>query len=793
MKLRNKVISKIVSVLLIFGLVYFQGPFITLAEEATPSPSVNPSPSSSPETVVSSSSTPEPTPTPSSSPSESPSSSPSPSSTSTAALVVSPTPTPTVMPWTDWTGEGDWTTRSTNQNTGAESTNSATTTDSSDTTIQNTNTAAIQNDTATTSTTGSNSASQNTGDATITTGDASTTSSTQNIANLNWVGQGDWTNMWNGEALNYVTGYGSTNTATNNFDGVIQVLTENGVNIQNLAANTSTTGQNSALQNTGNATITTGDAAALATIFNLANTNIIGASDVNLLYQDIFGSFQGDIDLSTATPYLLSSLASAPLTVSSSNQTTGADSTNSATQTSNLSLDVQNLNDGILDNNLDLSAVSGQNTASENTGNATITTGDAEIIANIINMLNTNVYTPSFYLGVINVFGEWLGNLILPQMPSGSVAGTAATSSSNSLTGADSVNTASNTDTTQMDIQNQNDGTVGNDLTLAGITGDNSASQNTLSGFIDTGNTTIDADQANWVNTNIVSDSPWWMILINNMGTWTQVLIPTSSLTGVNVVTDLDTLGQSATNTQTGADSTNTATNSNTTGISSSNQNTGQIQNTINANAITGQNSADRNTGFATITTGDASILANTINFLNTNIYTPSFLLTIVNVFGNWQGNVVDAGTSTTGLQVNTTDSQTQNTVQQAFTIQSPSVGGNSPTNTTQNTTNNTSTETEQNQTNSKTGVNLQITSAPSGGLDFSVNNDTVSTPDDGDGEVLSFTENSSTPTTTQSIAAKITNPAYLLSEANLLPFVAGMGLLSLYLKRSQRKMRGGV
>ena len=63
---------------------------------------------------------------------------------------------------------------------------------------------------------------------------------------------------------------------------------------------------------------------------------------------------------------------------------------------------------------LNLSANTGQNIASQNTGgNSNIQTGDATIIATIVNFVNNNISGDSrLVVTVINVFGQWFGDFV---------------------------------------------------------------------------------------------------------------------------------------------------------------------------------------------------------------------------------------------------------------------------------------------------------------------------------------------------------------------------------------------
>lgn len=577
------------------------------------------------------------------------------------AILPSPSPSYAPMSWTTWTGDGDWTSWASNSQTGSSSTNTASTDSSQTTSLTNTNIATIDNTTDTFSTTGGNTASDNTGNASINTGEATNISSIQNLANLNfWTGEGDWTNLWNGEALNWRTGSGSTNASSAELDRILSVLNENGVDVDNLINSFSSSGANTASDNTGNASITTGDASMLATIFNLANTNIFGTDAINILYQDIYGAYNGNINLAGANSFNLPAgrqglPQGSAGNLSSENNTTGFNSDNLSEVIGTLTVDILNNNTGDLINNLDLEAISGNNTASDNTGNSYIETGDADVIANLINFLNTNVFTNEFYLGVINVYGSWNGNLVLPEYNEGNSSyANLAASATNEFTGSSSSNDSTTSLTDATTIENNNFGTVNNNFNATAETGGNSASDNTLNGTIRTGSANAEGNLANFTNTNVVSDSPWWLILVNNLGTWIPILVPSYS-GSTQLVLDLDDLGSGdnysgtevplyAGNEFTGSSSDNSALASQTNETNIANNNDGSITNNVDTLALTGGNEANRNTGHGTVITGDANIWINALNFLNTNIIAPSFMLTVINIFGNWTGDILNAG-----------------------------------------------------------------------------------------------------------------------------------------------------
>ncbi|MBI2011197.1 hypothetical protein HYS91_00365, partial [Candidatus Daviesbacteria bacterium] len=567
------------------------------------------------------------------------------------------------MPWTTWTGQGDWTTWSSNNQTGSGSDNSANTTVNQTENLTNTNNATVNNTADTGAATGSNTASDNTGNATIATGDATNSSGTSTVANTNyiqWTGQGDWTNLWNGEALNWMTGSNSTNESAANFSKILDVLNQNGVDVNNLINSFSHSGNNIASDNTGNATIHTGDASVLASLFNMANSNIFGANAIDVLFQDIYGNYSGNVYLSSATPVSLNGIDAAPIEYNSANSQTGFNSTNNATVVGSLVLDILNDNSGVLHNLMNLEAITGENTASDNTGNGFIETGNAEIIANLINFLNTNIFANDVYLGMVNVFGDWAGNLVLPEYNGTNDGGSGALelAANNGFTGSNSDNNSTTNISSDASLTNNNTGIVNNNFNAAVETGNNSASDNTMHGFVNSGNAFAEGNVANWVNTNVISDSPWWLVLVNNLGHWTPVLFPSYN-SGTQVVLDIDDLGlyggDSPSNSSaysgnniTGSLSDNNATTDLSSTSNITNNNTGTIHNNVDALALTGNNEADRNTGSGTVLTGDASVWINALNFLNTNVIAPSFMITIVNIFGSWTGDILNYGEPST-------------------------------------------------------------------------------------------------------------------------------------------------
>src|SRR5206468_1987958 len=81
----------------------------------------------------------------------------------------------------------------------------------------------------------------------------------------------------------------------------------------------------------------------------------------------------------------------------------------------NNTLTVNDQQNGQIANNLDLNALSGNATVSQNTTGGNATSGNAEAVANVVNMLNSYIGAKQSFVGVVNVFGNLSGNILMPQ------------------------------------------------------------------------------------------------------------------------------------------------------------------------------------------------------------------------------------------------------------------------------------------------------------------------------------------------------------------------------------------
>jgi hypothetical protein len=208
----------------------------------------------------------------------------------------------------------------------------------------------------------------------------------------------------------------STNIHTASAD---QTFQSNDAIIQNNLALDAQTGNNAAVGNTsGDNRVITGNANIDTNVINVANSNIDGGNMWLVIINEA-GKWIGKIlggngsNMAASEGTMLSTDAQGNVIVTNAN---GANSTNVTTvNNSSHSTTTQN-NTVNIQNTLNLSANTGGNESNYNTGgNSSVVTGNANIIANMVNFVNNNITgNGKLFVTVVNVFGSWLGDFLLP-------------------------------------------------------------------------------------------------------------------------------------------------------------------------------------------------------------------------------------------------------------------------------------------------------------------------------------------------------------------------------------------
>jgi uncharacterized repeat protein (TIGR01451 family) len=334
------------------------------------------------------------------------------------------------------------------------------------------------------------------------------------------------------------------------------------------------------------AAIQTGDAEAAALIVNDINSNKIGCNFTDLIY-NITGVYDGDINLYEEFRRILENECS------------------SFSDEEVIAILIENINEALVKNTASASAESGENSIS-GAGEASISTGDAAALAIIINLINRNLVGDNWLFSVINVLGEWNGDLIVP--------------------GEGLLNFSGGPENINLEVTNENSASVNNTAASSASTGGNSA-EGSDEAQIETGDAASFSNVLNVINTNIVKNN-WFFLMINNAGNWIGSILNWEGGILSNVFSyDFGSNGLNDIASGIGGI------------LGVSNKNEADVENTASASAATGGNSIS-DSGSASISTGNATAIAHILNFINTNIVGNNWFFAVVNIFGSWNGNL---------------------------------------------------------------------------------------------------------------------------------------------------------
>lgn len=317
-------------------------------------------------------------------------------------------------------------------------------TNNSELVIRNTNNADIQNDITLTSNTGNNSAINNISSGTsVNTGDAYSALNLFTMANTNLVGNcyfygvinlfgsqhGDiilpyeldvlhnsFTPLMFGSNVTNTGDNTEVNNATTTQNETI-IKNTNNASVNESVTSTNTTGDNSMIDTINFNTIgsiVTGDAHSNHNVIDIINSNFV-ANNFFILLINRYGTWNGQV-IGLDSSYMLVPQAgspTAPNLYSTLITNTGDSLQSSANQSNNSTVVVENTNNLTLDNNINLLSNTGGNEAGR--FNASINTGDAQTKANIVTMGNTNITGDNWFFAVINIFDDFIGNIIFPR------------------------------------------------------------------------------------------------------------------------------------------------------------------------------------------------------------------------------------------------------------------------------------------------------------------------------------------------------------------------------------------
>jgi hypothetical protein len=368
-------------------------------------------------------------------------------------------------------------------------------------------------------------------------------------------------------------------TSTPSKKSTTTVTATNTAEVSNEVSVTADTGANTARSSSQSVSIQTGDATAYARILNKVNTNTVNSSGAVSFINNLAGN------VSTIN------LREAP--VFSKNRSSDKDSSSTTNQRCRSSDACQN---NTVINTSNTATVTNAVTARSSTGgnqaygtNANIDTGDAYAAADVVNIANTNIIDSSYLLFSFNNFGDWSGNLVFP----------------NKETIAD--NFSGLTKTT---------GAAANEGQQAEANAEGTSSNSVGTVIDNSGADVTSADQ--------------FMVALQVHGDWTgevfnapDILQWQKGRNGLRVFT---------------AGTGSSAVKPSNSDITTDNQ--ADVNNDVEVHALTGKNQATSSTGTSSITTGRARAASNVINVVNTNVVGQNMLLGVLNIFGDWDGNI---------------------------------------------------------------------------------------------------------------------------------------------------------
>ena len=594
--------------------------------EVTPSPSPNietPSPTPAIQTITPS---PEPTQTP---------------TPPVESVSLSPTPTPQSTITTGNANASSQTDTTVNKNQDTISGNISTqqgscappegeTNCQNDINISNNNQATVSGATDSLANTGDNQESGSGGDATIITGNATASGEITNDINSNTVILKDF------ETLTPTPTLSEDNTpvacpfdsldsseSTTASDTSLLVLTttptpsakdlvitnNNEGELSNEANIFANTGGNLAAENLGNVDLKTGDASAWVNLINFLNTNILG-SNFQILVLNI-AEDNKETNLNEVWKELQAQNSPEDLFLVSK-------------ENSSLNLFFYNQNQAVLENKITVCATTGDNQAKQN-NSVSLNTGNATAVANVNNLVNTNILGSNFFFGILNITGDYSGNLILPRPE-------------RFLTFSNSTGSG-----TPVIFENQNTANIENNLASIADTGNNQISNNGGNNVLKTGSAFPLANSLSLVNLNLYRND-WFYVLTNVLGDWSGKVYSWSNPGAIE-----EKASESQSYEVNNYSSTSVAQEIQSNSVTPTpiiefqNQNNAEVRNDIQVVASTGGNQVSNSQAKTTLTTGNAKSAVNLFNFVNLNILSSRWFLGLVNILGKWSGNLIYA------------------------------------------------------------------------------------------------------------------------------------------------------
>lgn len=402
------------------------------------------------------------------------------------------------------------------------------------------------------------------------------------------------------------TGPGSSNSATTTSGITIGSNNTNNLSMNNGIHSQASTGNAGVLYNTSGGDAGTGGAESLANIANVlqSSANVFGP-DTATFTANINGDVNGDFMFDPSAV-----------------MNTGPGSNNSANTTGNLTVNQANNTDASINNNIDVGANTGDATVASNTKGGNATSGNANAIVDLMNVINSTVAAGKSFVGTVNINGNLNGDILLPQ---GLLDQLLASS------GPNSTNTESNNLNVGITDTNNTTSNILNDINANADSGNATVAGNTQGGAAKSGSAKTNLTLLNLTGSSVVGANDL-LVFVNVLGHWVGMIMnaPAGSTAA--------SLGGGITST--GPNSSNALNHTGTLTANSTNNSNLGITNHVNAHSQTGDASVLGNTLGGDATSGDANTAVNVLNVANSNLNLSNwFGILFINVFGNWVGS----------------------------------------------------------------------------------------------------------------------------------------------------------
>lgn len=284
--------------------------------------------------------------------------------------------------------------------------------------VLNKNTATVDNDVSVRAETGKNTAvSTADGGASITTGNAYAAANVLNLVNTNFINSSYLVLGYNNfgdldddivlpSAAFFEDLLGNGNALPDLNSSSYVVNNNNNENFHGVTTASAITGNNTATTTgLGHGEVVTGNAYSNANSYTSANQTRVGGTSVHLIFR-VYGEWTGNIQglpagmIVRETDYGFEIIS-----------TGGAPATGGVGEFNSSAFLASSTNVANVDTDVNVWALTGENMATTEDGDALIQTGDAYAAANVVNMVNTNIVGRNMIFAVFTIFGDWSGDI----------------------------------------------------------------------------------------------------------------------------------------------------------------------------------------------------------------------------------------------------------------------------------------------------------------------------------------------------------------------------------------------